>query len=126
MKELGEGLKSVIRGAQGLAPEEDAFSGLINVKDLKERTRLPTIHDVFAHSYLYTLGEVGGEEWAICKTIATTEEALLISLEGEQRKEAILMQRAKTEVRLPGEALGLQPIDTTQKLATKEGEKKNK
>lgn len=113
MLELGKGLKNVIRGLQGLPPEgEDTFAGMINVKDIRERTRLPSQHDVYAHSYLRLLSQAGGSEWKICKDIAEMEEHLLISLEGEQRKEAILMQKAKTEVRIPGQPLELQKVQT--------------
>ena len=124
MHKIGSGLKNLFRGMQGLPPEgDDMFSGMIEVKDIRERTRVTT-HEAYAHAYMRILKDKGGEEWAIMEDIAQQEDKYFIAIDGEQRKEAILMQRAKTEVRLPGQPLALQPVDTTKPLEGKQEEKK--
>ena len=114
MKAIGTGVKYAIRGAQGLPPEDDIFSGLIDVNDIRERTRLPTLHDVYGQEYLRLLGHYGGDEWKICKDIADLDGHLFISLEGEQRKEAILMQRSERapQVLIPGQGLEIPRVCT--------------
>jgi len=42
------------------------------------------------------LSDLGGDEWEIMLKMANMEDPYFISLDGEQRKEAILMTRART------------------------------
>ncbi len=88
-------IRKIKRASQGLPAEDDIFSGLIHIDDIRERTRLPE-HDVAGHSYMRLLSDIGGDEWAIMAQIAEMEDPYFISLDGEQRKEAILMKRANT------------------------------
>lgn len=110
MKEIGQGIKYVIRGAQGLPPEEDHFAGMIDVKNLKERTRL-NLHQVYAHAYMYECSAFYPKLMKDWETVAETEEHLLIALDGEQRKEAILYKQPRTEVVAvtPGAGAPLEP-----------------
>jgi len=105
-KALGEFLRSLKRGMQGLTIDEDQYSGLLNVKDPRERTRLSE-HDVYGHS-LMELAANHYDELAIWGKIASEEDIYFIPLEGEQRKEAILMQRARAEVTMAGQPLTVQ------------------
>jgi len=114
MKDLATGVKYVVRGIQGLPPDEDIFSGLIDVNDIKERTRLPSQHDVYGQEFMRLLAKYGEDEWGIYQEIADLDAHLLISLEGEQRKEAILMQRSKSQANIvmPGQALQIPQVST--------------
>jgi hypothetical protein len=103
---LGEFLRALKRGMQGLTIDEDQYSGLLNVKDSRERTRLSE-HDVYGHS-LMELAANHYEELSIWGEIAKEEDIYFIPLEGEQRKEAILMQRARAEVTMAGQPLTVQ------------------
>jgi len=105
-KALGEFLRALKRGMQGQAIDEDQFSGLIDVRDIRERTRLAE-HDVYGHSLMRLLADKY-EEFKIWEQIADMEDRYLISLEGEERKEAILMQRARAEVAMAGQPLTIQ------------------
>lgn len=98
-KEELQEIAYLIRAVQGLPLEEDLFSGLLNVKDIRERTRLSEL-DVYGHSVMRLIASWYPEEMGFWKDIADMEDHYFISLEGEQRKEAILMQRAKAEIRM--------------------------
>ena len=88
-------IRKIMRAKQGLPPEDDIFSGLIHIDDVRERTRLDE-YNVYSHAYMRLLSDVGGDEWEIMKKMADMEDPYFISLDGEQRKEAILMKRANT------------------------------
>lgn len=120
MHDLGEGIRALIRGRQGLSIDEPSFSGLLDIKDIRERTRV-NAHEVYAHSYMRLLAQVGGNEWGIMKNVADMEDHYLISLDGEQRKEAILMTKAKTEVTVQEQPLTVQKVDTTKPAKEKKG-----
>jgi len=112
IKDIAEGLRAIVRGYQGLPIDEDKFSGLLDIKDIRERTRLNT-RQIFGHSYMRLLHAVGGEEWEIMRDTANMQDHYFISKDGEQRKEAILLTRAKSEVRLStGEPLTIPPVET--------------
>jgi hypothetical protein len=105
-KPLSEFVRVLKRAWQGLTIDEDQYSGLLNVKDSRERTRLSE-HDVYGHS-LMELAANHYEELSIWGEIAKEEDIYFIALEGEQRKEAILMQRARAEVTMAGQPLTVQ------------------
>jgi len=105
-KALGEFLRALKRGMQGLPIDEDQYSGLLNVKDSRERTRLSE-HDVYGHSLMELVAN-HYDELKIWGEIAKEEDIYFIPLEGEQRKEAILMQRARAEVTMAGQPLTVQ------------------
>ena len=93
-------IRKLKRAMQGLSADEDVFSGLLNVKDIRERTRIDT-RNVYRHTYMRMLANNGGEEWKIMEDWAVMEEHLFISENGEERREAILMTRAKVEQTSP-------------------------
>lgn len=111
----------LVRAARGQPLDEDIFSGLINVKDPRERTRLSQL-EVYAHSAMQLIAGWYPEEMGFWKEIAEMEDVYFISQDGEQRKEAILMQRARTQVQLaPQQPLAVQvPEVKTKPEETKE------
>jgi len=125
LSEVAEGLRRLRRGMQGLPLDEDVFSGLLNVKDIRERTRL-NAHEVYAHSYMRMLASFGGEEWSIMGKVADMDDTYLISLEGEQRKEAILMQRAKAVIEMPGASPAAMSIPKVETKPTDQGKEEKK
>lgn len=111
IKELAEGIRALVRGAQGLSIEDDKFSGLLDIKDIRERTRLNS-HQIRGHAYMRLLRDIGGSEWEIMKKRPDMGDHYFIAKDGEQRKEAILLTRAKSEVRLGSEPLSIPPVET--------------
>lgn len=99
LSDLADFLRKLVRAMKGQTLDEDIFSGLINVKDERERTRLSE-HDVSGHSAMQLIASWYPEEMGFWKDIAEMEDIYFIALDGEQRKEAILMQRAKAEIRM--------------------------
>jgi hypothetical protein len=107
------------RAGHGLSIEEqDILTFLVNAKDKRERTRLAE-HDVYGHSVMVLLSQLHPYELGIYKDIADIEDTYFIALEGEQRKEMILVQRAKTEISYQGTPLtySLPTLQTEQKPA---------
>jgi hypothetical protein len=93
IKELAEIIRIVQRAVKGLAADEDVFLGLINVKDIRERTRLEEA-GLLSHSAM----RLAGEKWSqldLFTKIADMEDPYYISKDGEGRKEGILLQQAK-------------------------------
>ncbi len=80
--------------------DDDVFSGLLNIKDTRERTRLNE-HDVLGHSAMRIMADNWPVEMGIWDQIADMEDVYFIAKDGEQRKEAILMTRAKVEQTSP-------------------------
>ena len=117
-----EFIRKLKRAMQGLSADEDVFSGLLNVKDIRERTRLDT-RNVYRHNYMRMLAANGGEEWKIMEDWADMEEHLFISENGEERREAILMTRAKVEQTSPL-TLNLPQMSTQVQEPPKQEEKK--
>jgi len=91
-------IRKIVRAKNGQPAEDDIFSGLIRVEDIRERTRL-TEHNTYGHSFMRLLSDIGGDEWEVMEKIAEQEDHNFISQDGEERKEAILMKRAN----MPGE-----------------------
>ncbi len=110
------------RAMLGQSLEEDIYSGLLNVKDIRERTRLSE-HDIYGHSMMRLLA-ANYEEMGIWRDIAEMEDPYFISFEGEQRKEAILMQRAKTQMPIMGQPLSVQLPEVETKPQEQKPEKK--
>jgi len=94
IKQLAEVIRIVQRAVKGLSPDDDVFQGLINVKDIKERTRLDE-NGLLSHSAMRLAG-VQWPELDLFREIAEMEDPYFISLDGEGRKEGILLQQAKT------------------------------
>lgn len=94
LRELAEIIRIVQRAVKGLDPNDDIFQGLINVKDIRERTRLDETA-LLSHSAMRTASNL----WPMLgffDKIADMEDPYYISLDGEGRKEGILLQQAKT------------------------------
>jgi len=94
LKELAEIIRIVQRAVKGLGADEDVFAGLINIKDIRERTRLDEAA-LLSHSAM----RVVSEKWPeldLFLSIAEMEDPYFISEDGEGRKEGILLQQAKT------------------------------
>lgn len=99
LKELAEILRLVQRAMKGLASEDDNFFGLIDVKDIRERTRLDETA-VLSHSAM-RLAYSMFPEFKLFNDIAEMEDPYYISEDGEGRKEAILQTQAKTKLEGP-------------------------
>lgn len=116
IRAAAEKLRLIARGAQGLSLDDDSFSGLIHIDDLRERTRINE-HELYSHTYMRLLAQLGGDEWSIMKEVADHEDTYLIALQGEQRREAILMNRAKAEIMMAGQPMVLPQVQTEQPLS---------
>ena len=123
LKKLAEPIRRLVRAARGQSIDEDIFSGLINVKDARERTRLSE-HDVYGHSAMQLIADWYRVEMGFWKDIAEMEDSYMISLDGEQRKEAILMARARTQVSLAPTPLAVQVPEVKTKPEEAKEEKK--
>lgn len=92
-------IRQAIRAKLGQPADDDPFFGLIKVKDQRQLARLSEF-DFYGHSVM-DLAATKYEELEMWGKIAKTEDVYSITIEGEQRKEAILMQRAKVEQTTP-------------------------
>lgn len=119
IRQVAEAIRALMRARQGLSIDEPSFSGLLDIKDIRERTRV-NVYEVYGHSYMRLLEDVGGDEWEIMGKVADMEDHYLISKDGEQRREAIMMTKAKTEVRMLDQPLTLQKVDTSKPLEKEE------
>lgn len=112
--DLAEGIKNLVRGSQGLTIDEDPFSGLIHIKDPKERARL-TPAEIYRHSFLRVL-QKEGEGFEIFGVIADLEDTYSITKNGEQWLHAVEILRSRSQgpntvvnTTLPGAPAGEQP-----------------
>lgn len=94
IKDLAEIIRIVQRAVKGLGVDDDIFQGLINIKDIRERTRLDEA-GLMSHSAMRTAGDLWPELY-LFKDFADMEDPYFISKDGEGRKEGILLQQAKT------------------------------
>ena len=95
LKQLAEIVRIIQRAAKGLGANDDVFQGLINVNDIRERTRL-TETSLLSHSAMRVIAEEL-PELGLYGKIADMEDPYYISEEGEGRKEGILLQQAKSK-----------------------------
>ena len=100
-RQVAEALKWIQRAIQGLDLEEDKFQGMMNVKDIRERTRI-AVKGIRRHVYFRVLGaegirlaKGGLNPYDILIDVADEEDTYLIAKDGEQRKEAILLKRTE-------------------------------
>jgi hypothetical protein len=123
-EEIAERIRILFRAKAGLRADEDQFSGLLNVKDRRERTRLST-RDVYGHSILMLLAEMYPFELAVCGSMAAQEDAYFISEEGEGRREALLA-KYQTSQAVPGQVtnIALPQVITRPEEQNKPPEKK--
>jgi len=106
LKRLLQALSMVDRALEGQPIEpEDIFSGMLNIKDIRERTRYPSILDLKRHAYLRLLADKCPEASA-CKKWADEEAHSFISYpKGEGRKEGVEIMKAKGMI-----AQGVAPV----------------
>jgi hypothetical protein len=100
-RQVAEALKWIQRAIMGLDLEEDKFQGMMNVKDIRERTRI-AVKGIRRHVYFRVLGQEGGRlakgglnPYDILIDVADQEDTYLIAKDGEQRKEYILLKRSE-------------------------------
>lgn len=95
IKKYIEIFRLVQRAAKGLGADDDVFLGLINAKDIRERTRLDEAA-LLSHSAM----RVAGKNWPLFSMfdqIADMEDPYYISEDGEGRKEGILLRQAQSK-----------------------------
>jgi hypothetical protein len=91
--ELADLIRKLIRASQGLPEEDSDYSGLINVEDIRERTRLDKTTLISHSAMRLAANTFKGLE--LLKEIAEMEDPYFISEEGLGRIEAIQQQQAK-------------------------------
>jgi len=86
-----------VRAEEGESIEpEDVFSGMLNIKDIRERTRFPSYLDLRRHIYLRFLAKIVPEASDIFESWADEEAHEFISYpKGEGRKEGVEILAAK-------------------------------
>jgi hypothetical protein len=104
---LAEPLKKFIRAIQGLSPED--YIKMTDWSNLDERARL-TQYQIEAIAYRRLVADTYPDYFGIFKITSDIKEHLSVTKEGEQRKEEILMQKAKTQVDL--QPLAIPPVIT--------------
>jgi hypothetical protein len=96
LKQLAELIRIIQRAVKGLSPDEDVFLGLINAKDIRERTRLNEAA-LLSHSAMRAASDVW-PELSLMREFAEMEDPYYISEDGEGRREGILLQQAKSKL----------------------------
>ncbi len=99
-KEMVEEIRQIIRARLGLSADEDIFTYLLNMRDEREKARL-TEHDFYGHSAMRLIANEYQEEMGFWKDVAVMEDVYSIAIEGEGRKEGILMANAKRQETMP-------------------------
>jgi hypothetical protein len=108
--EMVEQIRQIIRARLGLSADEDLYAYLLNMRDEREKARL-TEHNFYGHSAMRVISHEYPEELGYWKDIALMEDVYSIALEGEGRKEGILMANAKRQETMPV-AINLPSIST--------------
>lgn len=96
MKKLAEVIRLIQRAMKGLGVDDDVFLGLINAKDIRERTRLDEA-TLLSHSAM----RIASKRWpifAMFRDIADEEDPYYISEDGEGRREGILLRQAQSKL----------------------------
>jgi len=94
------------RSLDGLPIEpEDVFSGMLNIKDIRERTRYPTILDLKKHVTLRLIEKTYPVFGAFGKWADEEEHHFISYPKGEGRKEGVEIMKAKGMI-----AQGIAPI----------------
>lgn len=92
---LAIAIKNIQRGASGLPPDEDVFSGLLNKSDVRERARISE-RECYRHSCMRMLATMGGG-FDIWDDIANMEDIYSIAKNGEQWIYAIEMLKTRAQ-----------------------------
>lgn len=110
IQETIEIIRQIFRAKMGLSKEDDPFLGLINVSDPREKARL-TEHDYYGHSLMRLGAKTYPDALEVWGNIAEMEDVYSPSIDGEQRKEAILLRRTQPDQPSPL-TIQLPTIDT--------------
>ena len=106
LKPFLQGLSMFWRALDGLPVEpEDVFSGMLNIKDIRERTRYPTILDMKKHVTLRLIQKSYPVFSAFGKWAEEEEHHFISYPKGEGRKEGVEIMKAKGMI-----AQGIAPI----------------
>jgi len=96
IEQIAETIRLLMRAVKGLEPIEDHYLSLINIKDIRERTRLEETA-LLSHSAMRVVS-AEYPEMALFAKIADMEDPYYISEDGLGRQEAIAIQNAKARV----------------------------
>jgi len=96
LKKLAEIIRIVQRAVKGMGADEDVFLGLINAKDIRERTRLSEVA-LLSHSAMRSAADIW-PELKLMGILAEMEDPYYISEDGEGRKEGILLRQAQSKI----------------------------
>jgi len=120
-RQVAEALKWIQRAMQGLELEEDKLQGMMNQKDIRERTRI-SVKGIRRHTYMRILAKTGNgftpNPYHIFDDVADMEDTYLIAKDGEQRKEFILLKRNEPQPSLVSIG-GIPQVETKQQLTAK-------
>ncbi len=95
-RQMVDEIRQIIRAKLGISADEDIYSYLLNMHDEREKARL-TEHDFYGHSAMRLIASEYPEEMGFWKDFAVMEDIYSIAIDGEGRKESILMANAKKE-----------------------------
>ena len=115
-KQMVDEIRQIIRAKLGISADEDIYSYLLNMHDEREKARL-TEHDFYGHSAMRLIASEYQGEMGFWKDVAMMEDVYSIAIDGEGRKESILMANAKrseagnlpVSINLPG--VSTQPLE---------------
>jgi hypothetical protein len=118
-RQIAEALKWIQRAILGQELEEDKLQGMMNQKDIRERTRI-SVKGIRRHVYQRVVSKqgelragLGGlNPYKILEEVADQEDTYLIAKDGEQRKEYILLKR--TEPQQSNVSIGVIPSVETK------------
>lgn len=96
MAKLAEIIRIIQRAMKGLGVDDDVFMGLINAKDIRERTRLEETA-LLSHSAM-RIAKRYWPEFSMFEDIAEMEDPYYISEDGEGRREGILLRQAQSKL----------------------------
>lgn len=106
LKRMLQALSMLDRALEGQPIEpEDIFSGMLNIKDIRERTRYPSILDLKRHTYLRLLAAKCPEANACVKWADEEAHSFISYPKGEGRKEGVEIMKAKGMI-----AQGVAPV----------------
>lgn len=125
-RQIAEALKWIQRAILGLDLEEDKFQGMMNVKDIRERTRI-AVKGIRRHVYFRVLGQEGSRlakgglnPYDILIDVADQEDTYLIAKDGEQRKEYILLKRSEAS-QVPTNTISIGNIPSVETKPQEQG-----
>jgi hypothetical protein len=116
-KKIGKFIMYLIRGSEGLSPEAESQTKMYDSHDELQNSRFTPIQ-AYAQVYKRLVAKTYPKVFSLMETWASLESRAFISLNGEQRKEQILIEKAKG-IQLPQQqTLTLPSVDTKQEIKT--------